>query len=110
MDHTHRLFLPGLTAAMMLVCATTGSASAQVAPQGIRLTPLQQQQLSRDLVPSDTQNFFSVGQAKLEQEIRFLTWPRSPLDENLLTVRQGVQPPPDERLEQHRSLQHDQSK
>ncbi|XGW00335.1 MAG: hypothetical protein ACAF41_15540 [Leptolyngbya sp. BL-A-14] len=73
---------------------------AQAAPSINRLTPLQRQQIGRDLSPSGAQDFFNAGKINLEQEIRLLTKPRSLLSEPLLKVRKSSQIPSDGRFEQ----------
>lgn len=98
-----------LSGAVVLNFAVLGSV-AQTAPQISRLTPLQRQQLSRDLVPSGAQDFFKAGQVTLEREIQLLTQQRSSLDEKLLNVRQDSQMPPNERFERPSSLLHDRAK
>jgi hypothetical protein len=71
-----------------------GTAMAQSVPPLNRLTPLQRQQFSRDLVPSSAQDFFRAGQANLEQEIRLLTRQRSST-KPLLKVDQALQVQPE---------------
>ncbi len=81
--------------ATVLMLLGTDTTMAQSPPSIDRLTPLQRQQFSRDLVPSSAQDFFRTGQANLEQEIRLLTRQRSP-KKPLLNVNQDlpVQPEP----------------
>lgn len=76
----------------------TSTAIAQSAPSVDRLTPLQRQQISRDLIPSSAQDFFDAGQANLEQEIRLFTRQRSP-NEKLLKVSQESPVPPEGHVE-----------
>lgn len=51
------------------VLFTIQSVQAQSIPE---LTPEQKLQISRDLTPRNSQDFFRQGQAQLEQEIRLL--------------------------------------
>ncbi|XHX80403.1 MAG: hypothetical protein RBJ76_10885 [Stenomitos frigidus ULC029] len=95
------------TIATVLVLLGTGATMAQPPPSIDRLTPLQRQQFSRDLVPSSAQDFFRTGQANLEQEIRLLTRQRSP-NEPLLKVNQALQVQPQPNGEPTR-LQHDRT-
>lgn len=81
--------------AVALMYVGISPAIAQSVPPINRLTPLQRQRTSRDLVPSSAQDFFRTGQSKLEQEIRWLTRQRSP-NENLLKVSQGSPVQPEE--------------
>ena len=86
---------------------TMSASLAQSIPHGDRLSPAKLQQFSRDLTPSSSQDFFNAGQTHLEQEIRLLSRPRSPLNEPLLTVRQNatqLEPQP----ERPTSLPHNQ--
>ncbi|MBD2034221.1 hypothetical protein H6F76_04055 [Leptolyngbya sp. FACHB-321] len=80
--------------ATVMVLLGTGTTMAQSLPSSDRLTPLQRQQFSRDLVPSSAQDFFRTGQANLEQEIRLLIGPRSP-NKPLLNVNQDLQLQPE---------------
>jgi hypothetical protein len=97
-------------ATVLALTAGLGLALAQSIPQVARLTPLQRQQFSRDLVPSNAQDFFKAGQITLEQEVRLLTRPRSPLNENLLKVREGSLPLPTTPVEQPNLLPRDRAK
>jgi len=93
--------------ATMMVLMGTGTTMAQSLPSIDRLTPLQRQQFSRDLVPSSAQDFFRTGQANLEQEIRLLIRQRSP-NEPLLKVNQALQVQPEPNGEPPR-LQRDRT-
>jgi len=93
--------------ATMMVLMGTGTTMAQSLPSIDRLTPLQRQQFSRDLVPSSAQDFFRTGQANLEQEIRLLIRQRSP-NEPLLKVNQTLQVQPEPNGEPPR-LQRDRT-
>ncbi|PSB31826.1 hypothetical protein [Stenomitos frigidus] len=95
-----------LANAIALTCMTMSASLAQSAPHSNSLTPLQRQQLSRDLIPSSAQDFFKAGQTHLEQEIRLLTRPRSPLNEPLLTVHQDTQTQPQTKPERPVSSPH----
>lgn len=93
--------------ATVMVLLGTGTTMAQSLPSIDRLTPLQRQQFSRDLVPSSAQDFFRTGQANLEHEIRWLTRQRSP-NKPLLKVDQDLPVPP-ELNNQPPRLQHDRT-
>ncbi|MBW4581119.1 MAG: hypothetical protein KME42_16250 [Tildeniella nuda ZEHNDER 1965/U140] len=86
--------------AMAFTLVAASASLAQSVPHSDRLPPSKLQQFSRDLTPSSAQDFFKAGQTELEQEIRLLTRPRSPLSENVLTVRQGTQAQPEIKPEQ----------
>lgn len=103
-------FLIPLGTAPLLFFAITNTVLAQSVPQVNRLTPLQRQQFARDLVPSGAQDFFNAGDVKLEQEIRRLMQPRSPLNEKLLTVRQDAQMLPKDSFEKPNAWQRDRGK
>jgi hypothetical protein len=89
----------GFSTTLALTLMAVGVSQAQSVPRSDRLSPLQRNQISRDLIPSSAQDFFRAGQANFEQEIRLLTRPRSPLNEPLLTVRPGAQPQPETKPE-----------
>lgn len=97
------------SAALALTYVGIGSAMAQAAPAIDRLTPLQRQQISRDLMPSSSQDFFRTGQANVEQEIRWLARPRLP-NETLLKVSDGSQRQPAEQTEKPVRLQREGTK
>ena len=88
-----------LSNAIALTLMTISASLAQSVPHSDRLSPPNLQHLSRDLIPSSAQDFFNAGQTHLEQEIQWLTRPRSPLKENLLTIRQGANQQTDDQLE-----------
>ncbi|MBW4475211.1 MAG: hypothetical protein KME45_33270 [Stenomitos rutilans HA7619-LM2] len=102
-------FSIALVTAPLLTLAAVSAALAQSVPQINRLTPLQQQQFARDLVPSGAQDFFNAGNARLEQEIRRLAQQRSSLNENLLKVNQERQPQSNDHFKQPDSLPRDRA-
>lgn len=110
MNRTMSLLSLTLATAIGLVLLPMGFGLAQAAPPISRLTPLQRQQIGRDLVPLGTQAFFKAGQVTLEQEIRLLTKPRSSLSEPLLNVNQSLQIPLNEHVEQPGALHHHPAK
>ena len=70
-------------------------------PPAIRqLTPLQIQRLSRDLVPSRSQDFFNRGQRELEREIQNLPKRQRLLKEPVLRVNQDTQPQTPPQIDQ----------
>ncbi len=50
-----------------------GEQQSATAKPNSPLTPSQAQQLSRDLIPSQSQEFFRQGQVRIEREIQILT-------------------------------------
>ena len=93
--------------ATVMVLMGMGTTRAQSISSIDRLTPLQRQQFSRDLVPSGAQEFFRTGQVTLEHEIRLLIRQRSP-NEPLLKVNQDLQEQPEPNGEPPK-LQHDRA-
>lgn len=60
-----------------------------------RFTPSQIQQITGGLYPYNSQNFFRLGQAQLENEIKTLNERRQLLTEGILRIDQNVLKQPD---------------
>ncbi len=78
------IFVPLVGLAWLLLSQT-----ALANPQP-RLMPSDLQRLSRDLIPSSSEDFFRAGQVKLEREVQRLTEPRS-LSEKVLIINPSIQ-------------------
>ncbi|UBF24097.1 hypothetical protein K9N68_20515 [Kovacikia minuta CCNUW1] len=65
------------------------AAFAQVRPS-VQLTPAQVQQISRDLVRSNSQDFFQQGRRQMEEEVETLTRKRLFLQEGVLKISQDL--------------------
>lgn len=72
----------GLSTAFLL--AGQSAVNAEQAPP--RLTPQQTQQLSRDLVPYNSQRFFRQGQELIEREIQILRQRQLATNEPVLKI------------------------
>ena len=64
-----------------------GQATSAWANSESPLTPAQAQRLSRDLIPSRSQNFFQEGQERLEREIVILLQRQRSEGEPILKIR-----------------------
>jgi len=79
-----------ITLAIACVISTAGlfgQPTSASASSESPLTPAQAQRLSRDLVPSRSQNFFQEGQERLEREILLLRQRQRSEQEPILKVR-----------------------
>jgi hypothetical protein len=81
-----------ITLAIACVISTGGvfgqPTSAWANPES-PLTPAQAQHLSRDLIPSRSQNFFQEGQERLEREILILRHRQHSEQEPILQIRRN---------------------
>lgn len=92
MNKLHSLtFLAGTIACLLSVRAS--AASVPAAMSQLSLTTNQLQRLSRDLIPTDAQNFFRRGQAQLEREIDQLQRRPQFSGDRLLSIQDGVKMP-----------------
>ena len=74
--------------AAWLLCEQTAAWTQQEAPT---LTPSQVQQLQRDLVPHNSQDFFRQGQERIEREIQLLSESQRASSEPLLKINVNTQ-------------------
>jgi hypothetical protein len=78
--------------AAWLLGEQTAASAGQEAPT---LTPSQAQQLQRDLVPHNSQDFFRQGQERIEREIQLLSESQRASSEPLLKINVNTQTPQD---------------
>lgn len=82
-----------LTIASVMVsagCLQTGQALASTRGERTFITPAQAHQFSRDLIRSDSQDFFNQGRERLEREIQILNQQRFSSSTPLLKVDENL--------------------
>jgi hypothetical protein len=91
---------------VFLLAWVVGTQNMAMANQELVLTPAQAQHFSRDLVPSNSQDFFQQGRERLERETQRLTQRQDELKKPPLTINFN----PQGEVERLPQLQSPQSK
>jgi hypothetical protein len=92
-----------LVSTAFLLAIQTSANAQQSLPN---LTPAQAQSLSRDLVPSSSQDFFRQGKESMEREIQIFRQRQLPSMKPILKIDsvQQIKKPPTQQKPEHSSL------